>query len=427
MTHSFPSTITCDVIVVGAGTAGLAAAREIADAGLDVRVLEARDRLGGRLHTRHDLAGVPIEFGAEFLHTAANPLRPVLQKAGITERDGASKHEPSASFRAELGAFLTSTPFPEEDLSAEALLRDVSADPASGRLLTEAFDAQHGREELRRTSAADAFHELELEHADDEYMGEHNFRVPDGWDAVVDHLAAGLHCETRNRVEHIRLAGDEVVVEAASPDGQRMYRAAQVIVTAPLGVLKNGDIQFTPALPADKSAAIETMITLDIVKFVFIFDGDVWNLDSSIWRPELLPATWWHSTWDGAPNDETVIVGWAVGDQARQMLQWTPDEMISQARETLRTVLGDRAIEPRFATFHSWGADPYTRGSYSHVPPGAARDVRERLAEPTDGRLFWAGEATASFRPRTVGGAYSSGKRAAEEVLQARSALEVSR
>lgn len=425
MPHSHQPAISCDVVVVGAGAAGLSAARDLTAAGLDVRVLEARERLGGRMHTRHDLASVPIELGAEFLHTEGNPLRELLDAAGIEHRPGAGKSSPSAQFKAELGEFLANQPMPEVSLSAEELLRDHSADADVSELLEAAFAAQHGREALRRTSAVDAIQELRLEHAADEYMGAYNFRVPDGWDSAVAHLADGLACDLTRRVERIDLVDDGAEVLAEGPDGPERYRAAQVVVTTPLGVLKNGDIQFTPALPNEKVTAIESMTTLDILKLVFVLDGAVWEHGPVVSRPDLLPSTWWHSTWDDAPDHETVVVGWSVGDEARRLLQLTPDELLARAQASLASVLGTDRIEPRVATFHSWGADPFTRGSYSHVPPGVPHDVRARLAAPTSDRIFWAGEATASFRPRTVGGAYASGRRAARELLHARSGAPV--
>ncbi|KRC61209.1 hypothetical protein ASE14_09795 [Agromyces sp. Root81] len=366
---------------------------------------------------------MPVELGAEFMHTAANPLRPVLRAAGFEERRGVSSHLPSESFRPRLESFLAASCTPEESISVEALVQRHATDAPAAQLLEEAFGAQRGREELRRTSATDAMHELELELADDEFMGEHNFRLPAGWGTVVDHLAQGLHCETGRRVEHIGIEAGGIVVEAVGENGPLQYRAEQLIVTVPLGVLKNGDIQFTPALPAEKSAAIQAMTTLDILKLVFVFDGDVWTFDSPVQQTRPSPSTWWHSTWDGAPRDETVIVGWAVGDEARRMLQEPPEVMTARAAASLSAMLGRPDHPPRTATFHSWGADPFTRGSYSHVPPGAPRDIRDRLAMPTGDRIFWAGEATAAFRSRTVGGAYASGARAAAEVLDARSRL----
>ncbi len=423
MTFSLPD-IPCDVIVVGAGAAGLAAARDLVAAGLDVRVLEARARLGGRTHTRHDLADVPIELGAEFIHTEGNPVLDVLDAAGIERRPGAGKSSPSEQFKASLGELLAVQPVPAASLSAADVLDDCAGDAAKRELWEAAFGTQHSREELRRTSAVDAIQELRLEHAADEYMGAYNFRIPGGWDAFISHLADGLVCETERRVERVELVEGGVIVTAATAAGPQRYAALHVIMTTPLGVLKNGDVQFTPPLPAEKVAAIENIITLDILKLIFVFDGDVWDHDDAVVsNPALVPTTWWHSTWEGAPRGETVVVGWAVGDEARRLLQLTPDELMRQARETLGPLLG-ADVAPRTATFHSWGADPFTRGSYSHVPPGAPADVRTHLAAPTQDRIFWAGEATASFRPRTVGGAYSSGRRAAGELLGARASDE---
>lgn len=418
------NTYSCDVVVIGAGISGLAAARELTDAGLSVKVVEARDRIGGRLYTRTNIANGPVELGAEFVHTAANPVRELLQRAGIGEKVGGSMITRSSEFREQLRAALAKLDRPCEALSVEELLMQFDEDAPEFSLFSEAFYTQSSREALRRTSAYDAVKELnlELEHGG-EFMGEHNFRVTEGWGPLIELLATGVGIDTGRRVERVLRCSSKsgVTVEATSSDGRHVYLADQVVITVPLGVLKNGDIQFTPNLPTGKVEAIQSLVMLDILKLVFVFSDDVWDLDFSVSRPGLSPSAWWRSTWEGNESSETVIVGWAVADEARRMLQLTPDVMMDGALESLKELLGNPDLSPKLATYHSWNSDPFARGSYSHVPPGAPYEVRESLAAPTAGELFWAGEATAIFRPRTVGGGYTSGRRAAAEVIAARS------
>ncbi|GAA4380813.1 flavin monoamine oxidase family protein [Paeniglutamicibacter cryotolerans] len=405
-----------DVIVIGAGAAGLGAARTLHDSGLNVITLEARDRIGGRIYTSRDNTGRPVELGAEMLHTAQNPLLQVLADAGVATVDVGGTRTLSPNFAVKLTHLLDTLDEPVHSQSASDFVRQVPGS-AERELLAEAFDAQLGREALRRTSAIDAIQELRLELEHGEFMSTFNSRVPEGLDQIATVLAAGLQVHTSTRVERVEHHEKGVSILATVNGQSQGFHASRVVVALPLGVLKNNDVQFEPRLPVGTVQAMHDIINLDIVKILFTFSGDVWNLPEDIeYRAEGPLSAIWNSTFAGASTKETVVVAWAVGDKARSLLETNIETAMRQALEQVRIQLGDSGLDPVFAGFHSWATDPYARGAYSHLPPGAAPDARQRLAAPIADRIFWAGEATATWRSRTVHGAYLSGLRAAAEI-----------
>lgn len=408
-----------DVIVVGAGAAGLAAARDLTDRGFDVLVLEARDRIGGRILTCRASARRPIELGAELLHTAQNPLLQVFADAGVATVGVGGTRQLAADFGERLDDALDRLPAPAHAQSAEAYLAAID-DAADHALLSDAFDAQRGREALRRTSAADAVRELRLELEHGEFMSTFNSRVPGGLDQLAHLAAFGLNVLTGARVERIELTGAGVAIQAATRNGVRTFRCRRAVVALPLGVLKNNDVQFEPALPAPTATAIHEIISLDVIKILFTFEGDVWSLGEDIAHLEDGPlSAIWNCSYDGVDASQTVLVAWAVGDQARRHSEMETPAMMAAALEQVRSTLGAPDLDPATTAYHSWLGDPHARGAYSHLPPGAGPDARRRLAAPVADTLFWAGEATAQWRPRTVHGAWMSGLRAAGELAAA--------
>ncbi|GAA0196039.1 NAD(P)/FAD-dependent oxidoreductase [Glutamicibacter creatinolyticus] len=410
-----------DVIIVGAGMAGLGAARKLADQGLDILLLEARDRLGGRVLTDRTLARRPIELGAELLHTAQNPLLELYANAEIATVGVGGTRTLPAEFSKEIARVLDRIPTPNREQSVENYLAGIQSS-FQRELLTEGFDSQLGREELRRTSAADAVQELRLEVQHGEFMSTFNSRVPQGMDQGPKLLAQDLPVLLNARVERIEQTRDGVLVHAAGRANQQSFFARRVVITLPLGVLKNNDVQFEPPLPPANREAIQEIISLDIVKVMFTFDGEVWSLPGQIQYVTDGPlSAVWNSSFAGADPSQTIAVAWAVGDKARRLGELKTTQLLEDALSQVRRTLGKPDIVPTTTGFHSWMADPYSRGAYSHLPPGAVSTARQELAKPIDNKIFWAGEATAQWRPRTVHGAYGSGLRAADEILAAES------
>ncbi|WP_194903850.1 flavin monoamine oxidase family protein [Catenulispora rubra] len=410
------------VLVIGAGVAGLTAARDLREEGVGVVVLEARDRVGGRIHTRKDLAPDPVELGAEFVHNATNPVWSELESMGLAK--GAYRVEPPGGHGVypldprwevllKAGAQLT------RDINVADFVRDVEdANPHLGSFadLLWFFES---RESLDSTSALHLILEIQANQQGGEFMGENDYKMPQGWSPFVEALTHDLDIRLGHPVDLIDWRGEQVTVRTRVDGHSRYFIADKVVVTLPLGVLQANSVTFLPELPESKLSAVHQLSNVDVVKTMFVFPADVWGDN-----PQMIDA-------DDGSNDNgwlcnagsayggSVVGVWADSDFARELLCMEHDEMVARLKAGLRKILKDRYVEPTSVVAHLWAADPYARGAYSHTPPGAALDVRERLADEVDGKLYWAGEATATFRARTVQGAYLSGRRAAHQIVRA--------
>lgn len=411
------------VIVIGAGVAGLTAARDLRREGFNVTVIEARDRIGGRLYTRHDLANTPIELGAEFIHNVKNPIWPELDAMGIlpdtfsVELDEGSKHsavdfnDPRWRILLELGRGI------DADMDLAAFVGKVKSECEDIGDLDGLLDFWAARDRLETSSALHALIEIEANLEFGEFMGQSDSKLRNGWTRFLEGLRADSDIIMRDAVHHVDWRCKKIAVYGTVDGESKTHYADRVVVTLPLGVLKTNSVRFTPALPRFKQDAIASLSTLDIVKVLFIFPQKVWPVKGiHITDENVSPSESWLTN-HGADHGESVVGLWAGHQEARKLLVLGYDEMIGRCKNSLKTMLGENYVEPRLAITHFWDADPYAKGTYSHTPPGTPADVRSRLAEPCDNRLYWAGEATAEFRARTVQGAYMSGKRAAAEII----------
>lgn len=407
-----------DAIVVGAGTAGLAAARRLHAAGTRLVVLEARDRVGGRVYTRHDLGPTPVELGGEFVHGHYAQTWELVREHGITtvemkessdhEPDGASVHDeawrnlPEPGPRETMADYLARHGLRGESIPREIRYIDVDNEPLSR------WNARALRDWLMPSRANG-----------DEVYGEHDFRVPGGYDQIVDVLAEGLPITFEATVSGIDYTDpDGVTVTYRTNGALHQVVASAVVITLPVGVLKHNDVTFTPALPHSHQEAIQAFGLVDVAKLIYVFPGQVLPEGVTVLDDEgHVPPSWLSGSHGMASRSETVLVGWAAGDSARRLLRVERDEALDLGLASLRRLLGNPGLQPTRTLFHQWGADPFARGAYTFVPHAAPSTINDQLAQPVDGRLFWAGEATFALDPATVNAAYASGKRAAGELL----------
>lgn len=420
-----------DVVVVGAGVAGLAAADALVADGADVVVVEARDRIGGRVHTIRPAGAVaPIELGAEFVHGRVPETLGVADEAGLllTAIDGQnwrvragvreSADESSASFERVFGQMDDGR---TADRSFEAFLAEARVDPgdaAMARQYVQGFDAADparvGVRWLAQTEAASE--------RDD---AEHQYRIVSGYDRVPQWLARRIGpgaLRLSSPVERIawrRGAATAGVRGGATVEG----RAA--IVTVPLAVLSANDgIVFDPPLGGDKRAAMAGMATGSVVRLVVRFREAFWegmgfDRMGFLFTSDRTVPTWWTSY----PLRTPVLVGWVGGPSATALATLGADAIADRALGALATQLGverrwlnERAVEH---WYHDWDHDPFARGAYSYGLVNGI-DAPRVLRAPVDRTLFFAGEATdADGRSGTVHAAIASGRRAAGEVLAA--------
>ena len=418
------------VVVVGAGIAGIVAADRLRRAGYRVRVLEARHRVGGRIHTWRGWPGSPLDLGASWIHgyAAGNPITPIARDAG---------------------ACLVPSSYASGQVHVDPRLRAAGVAPHSGRWarLVDQAEARAGRRPADE-SLADAvrqrvaglglspFERDELGFylnatyttewgADPDELsawtvdqgkeygrtGEDAF-FPHGYDRVVGYLARHLSVDFGVVVRRVVLGprGVRVETNAGSID------ASAVVVTVPLGVLRHERIEFVPRLPERHEQAIDRLGMGVLSKTFLRFERPFWPVDLD-WQEYLGPrhgawAEWFSMAKAGPP----VLVAFHGGDRAREIERADAREVRHEAMRVLRTMFGHDIPAPRAIATTRWSRDRFAYGSYSSNAVGSTRADRVALGAPVDGRLFFAGEATEPDYSSTVHGAYRTGRRAARQV-----------
>lgn len=426
-----------DVLVLGAGVAGLKAARDLADAGRRVVVLEARDRVGGRVWTDRRFADHPVEFGAEFVHGDRADTWPLVHALGLRARPWPKQDE--SLVRGEDGVLRTMRAARAADVGFDATrtmdLPDVAAgrfEDLDGYLARIGWSAAQRRyvrrsfanaagEDPHRLSAASVRRGLA---ADD--GGEGDFRLADGYDALPRALASGLDVRLAQAAVRVVQARDGVEVTtrpagAVAAGAAQRWRARAAVVALPLGVLQAGTVAFEPDLVALKGAALAGLRMGPVIKLVYRlstapFPDVAGRPPAEALYARGMPPMWWTSSPAGVP--QPVWTAFVSGAGAADLLRHPPAAALARAFATL----ADEAARPDLAyvagELVAWPLDPWARGGYSHVLPGHD-GAREALAEATP-PLFWAGEASAPEGcAATVHGAWRSGARAAREVLAA--------
>lgn len=426
-----------EVAVLGAGAAGLSAARMLADAGCSVVILEARARIGGRILTLHEPGlPFPVELGAEFIHGSAPRTFELLREAGmhavdtagnrVTVGDGGSG-APATVFDDLARLMRRVDALTEPDLSVEDFLARAARDPAlasacaRARMMVEGFDAADpGRASVRAIAREWA----NLEGG--------QFRPAGGYGALLAQLArsldgAGASVKLQTSVESVDWTGSEVRISASGPAGPLRVAARCALVTFPVSLLQlraaaPGAVRFDPPLEA-KAAALAGLALGPVIKVVLRFRRAFWEDlgDGRLAHAGFLhsPGSAFPTVWTSLPNRVPLLTAWMGGPRAARLLGAGTTEIVRSALDSVRTLLRterDPASELLGAYFHDWQQDPHSRGAYSYLTVGGL-GAPEALAQPLAGRLFFAGEATSSADPGTVEAALQSGQRAAGEIL----------
>jgi monoamine oxidase len=419
-----------DVLVLGAGIAGLAAARTLTESGLRVILLEARDRVGGRMWTDHSL-GMPLDLGASWIHgVKGNPIAKLAAQWNI--KTVPTDYENFSTFDAEGNELSAGEESAMEDLfdSIYAEVEQMQENTDDDISLQEALDeviARHNlsAKELHRLNfyiqgetsleyGADPG-DLSLWNWDqDEELGGREVVFPGGYNQITDGLAKDLDIRLDVKVEVVSYGGDGVDVETTSGT----FGADKVIVTFPLGVLKQAAVKFDPPLPKSKQSAINRLDMGVLNKVYLKFPKVFWDegIEGFGYLGKRLGE--WNDWLSFVPYiDQPVLMAFHGGAKGFALEELSDEEIISGAMKTLRILYGDEIPEPEGYLITRWGRDPLTFGSYSHIPPFASGDDLDALFEPVDDLLYFAGEATHRQFPGTVHGAYLSGIAAAQEIM----------
>lgn len=415
-----------DVIVIGAGVAGLAVARDLTNAGLRVLLLEARNRLGGRVMTHHTAEG-PVELGAEFVHGAVEEILGVAREANLplseTERSAARRSEEGSAARTDffsaIGVVLAHAS-DSDDESFQHLVDRLEVDPEIKSRALGLVEGYHAADPTKISVQS----LIDNTAADERPGSERQFRFVCGYDGLVNALF-------ERAVRELCTVQLDVVVRAIAWDSKHAIvrtgagadlTARQVVVTVPLGVLKAGAIDFSPRLP-DKEDALRRLEMGAAARVSLQFEGDAWAGRDAFSQGGFLfsgvpPFPVW---WISRPTPWPVVTGWAGGRRALALAKLGEAERVGAAAEALAAALGVDASrlrrDLRGGFSHDWQNDSFARGAYSYAGVGGRR-AGAALAAPVAATLFFAGEATQSNGCNaTVHGAIASGQRAAKQVL----------
>ncbi len=428
-----------DVIVVGAGAAGLAAAEALTRAGASVLVLEGRGRAGGRIFTRHVRGWpLPVELGAEFVHGRAEEVFEIAREGGLLVDRLPDSHVQSTSsgwrrvhdLWSKLEAVTRQMRTGGRDRSAEDFFRSRRRIPPAQRRLAQSLIEGYHAAHLDRASE----HWLSTAGNPPESPGERaQFRLPSGYDGVTKHLLSRIdpklgRIRFATVVRRIEWRRGRVTV-ATGNAGE--FRARRVLVTVPAAVLRAGPeakagIAFDPEPPSHRRA-LEKIETGHAIRVVLRFREDLWAETAAAREAGPAGLAFLHSWsspfptwWTAAPAEVPMITAWAGGPAAEKLERLPRERIVARAMQTLAAILEVRPARVRRSLVgwhaHDWTADPFARGAYSYaaVNGASAADV---LARPAGGTLFFAGEATERDQSGTVPGAVASGRRAARQIL----------
>jgi len=436
-----------DALIIGAGAAGLAAAREVSSAGLTAMVIEARGRIGGRIFTLHDgNCPSPIELGAEFVHGQAPETFAITRAAKLIVDE-----LPDVHFRSHAGKFSSISDFwGSVDEMQREIARHVRRRQTDFSFI-EYLDRARIRSDRRQmllnfvegyhAAHPDKISARSLAAGDEETSESANkqFRILNGYDSVLQWLRAGLDpkrldLRLNTIATEVHWKRGDVRLQCASGTGAvlDMFHARSALITIPLAVQKAKTLRFQPEL-AERDEAADQLEVGQVFKIVLRFRQSFWEEDgfvkshlrgragagglNFVHAEEADVPVWWTAL----PARVPILTGWAGGPKAELLLSESQQTRVERTLDALTHVfavprrLVDELLESW--SMHDWRADPFSRGAYSYVGVGAL-PAQKTLARPAEGTLFFGGEATDSDETGTVAGAIASGRRAAHQLLR---------
>jgi monoamine oxidase len=432
-----------DVIVIGAGAAGLSAAKELSQRGFRVTILEARERLGGRILTVRDSPfGAPVELGAEFVHGEPAETFEIVRAAGLNlswlpdnhHRSKNGKLSASQGFWGKLAELrkdiARATSRTSKDQSLAEYLEHKKLNAESRLLLlnyAEGYNAGHSTKISLKSMA--------FEEGEDTKQ----FRIVDGYDRVIDWLAAGFDpARTEMRLNtvatEVHWKTGEVAVQTKRRElsSTESFRGQAVIVTVPAALLRARHVLFEPDI-AEKYRSLEKLEPGQVCKVVLKFSEAFWRNDDFLKEHALKNdrlsdgLNFIHSEqddvpfwWTSLPIENNVLVAWAGGPKGEALLAEDEATRIGRVLAALSKTFGVSQVSANQLleswSCHDWLHDPFSGAAYTYVGVGGL-SVAKSLARPVKKTLFFAGEATDFDQMGTVAGALRSGKRAAQQVL----------
>ena len=410
-----------DVIIVGAGISGLAAANHLVEDGKDVLVLEARDRIGGRIWS-YSWHGVTIEEGANWIHTAdGNPLTKFAEQYSLT-----TYATPLNSMVAYLNGKQIANDvydnlvnkFWSYIIAKKHKGQDESLVETVNRFMEEESFTSDEKDILKFLANSEISNEygVELDKLSRDYFdigedyGDGELVLPNGLQQIINILKSDLKIQLNHIVTKIDYNKENRIVVHAR---NKKFFSKKVLVTVPLGVLKSGDIEFSPELPESKQNAISDLGMGLLQKHWLLFDKVFWD-ENVIWILPVNEKNWecMNYTFSGKP----ILLCFSMGEFAR-MQEALPDSMITlDIMRILKDTYGQNISDPLDVHYTKWASDKFSYGAYSYTAVGNTPETYFEISSPINELIYFAGEHTHESYPATIHGAYLSGIRAAKSM-----------
>ncbi len=413
-----------EVIIIGAGAAGLYAAYLLNLQGISVKILEASDRAGGRIKSLNNFSDFPIELGAEIIHgerslwydlviaSGAQFINTTLNKLYYFNGTLMTEIEATQNtfFNAMTGMVGSVEEYSGGDVTAEAYGNIEGLNQNVAHLFNAKIANLHG------TSASRIGMFGLREGLEKWTAGNSNFLLKDRSMLSVfeDQFGDVLQKVVYNtHIVSLDYSGSKILLR---DENDASYETDRVILTVPISVLKDGDITFTPELPANKVSAFDKIGFDRAMKIILKFDQSVWPSNTgSIYGNGYIPE-YWPTSAGGRSATDNVLTAFVAGEKAEQLAALGVD-LIPTLLTELDNLLGDASSHYVDHVIQDWGNEPYIRGGFSYAIPGTG-SARETIALPIAGKIFFAGEAThTEGHHATVHGAMETGLRAVSEIL----------
>ena len=415
-------------MVIGAGIAGLGAARSLVNQGADVVVLEAKPHIGGRIATDYSL-GTPFEVGAGWIHGPSddNPVKQLAAAVGakttVTEDDNlvvfdaegedigdASLDRIVADWH-RLLLRIDDTLELGDTRSLHAAIAELSPGALSDPGIMWALSAYTEFSKGAPIETLSAVY-----HDDDAVFPTPDVVITSGYDKILNPIAAELDIRLSTGATGIAYGDDGVTIRIGVGDLEADY----VVCSIPLGVLKAGSIVFEPPLPHRHRNNIQALGFGTVTKIALLFENLFWDANTQYFGIMTEPKGRWNYWLNYRTfSAQNILLGVSVGAYAPIADRMADDAMAADALDVLRGVWGDSVGEPRETRTTHWSTDPHTLGAYSYPGPSGEPSQFNDLAIPVADRLFFCGEHTTFDYAGTTHGAYMTGLRAAEQIIEA--------
>lgn len=415
------------ILVIGAGISGMAAAQKLMQQGKKVVVIEARDRIGGRIWSDKTQLGFPFDMGAGWIHgpSAQNPITKLASDAGaktyLTDDGSFVMYDRE-------GKEVSSTDFQSITANYRSLRQQFLANRGS---IGADISLSQGFERIKPNYLQDKFVQWALTSYDEfdtggpiEQISSKSWQTgekfegkdvlfPDGYDIIFKNFT-GIDVKLSTVVTQIEYTTQGVIVTT----DKGKFTGKQCLVTLPLGVLKKGDVKFTPELPDSKKSLISKLLVGSVNKVVLVFDSAFWDTSTQYFgydSAEKGMYSYFLNLRTFTPINGLVTFGF--GNYGLRLESQTNEQISQDAMVFLRRMFGANIPAPTRIAVTRWSADKYAYGAYSFPNVGSTIDDFEKFGESVQNKLFFAGEHTSKLYNATVHGAYLSGIREADKIL----------